>query len=56
VATSVVFSLARSSIGVAESVTAQVRISFEAMLTYGLQQGLVPRRMPLDEEFVSTRA
>jgi 4,5-dihydroxyphthalate decarboxylase len=26
--------------------------SIEAMLTYGLQQGLIPRRMPLDEVFV----
>ena len=26
--------------------------SIEAMLTYGLQQGLVPRRMPLDQVFV----
>jgi len=26
--------------------------SIDAMLTYGLQQGLVPRRMPLDEVFV----
>jgi 4,5-dihydroxyphthalate decarboxylase len=26
--------------------------SIDAMLTYGLQQGLIPRRMPLDEAFV----
>jgi 4,5-dihydroxyphthalate decarboxylase len=26
--------------------------SIDAMLTYGLQQGLIPRRMPLDEVFV----
>ena len=26
--------------------------SIEAMLTYGLQQGLIPRRMPLNEVFV----
>lgn len=28
------------------------RASIEAMLTYGLQQGLIPKRMPLDEAFV----
>ena len=27
--------------------------SIEAMLTYGLQQGLIPRRMPLDEVFAA---
>jgi 4,5-dihydroxyphthalate decarboxylase len=27
--------------------------SIEAMLTYGLQQGLIPRRMPLDEVFAT---
>jgi hypothetical protein len=26
--------------------------SIEAMLTYGLQQGLIPKRMPMDEVFV----
>ncbi len=26
--------------------------SIEAMLTYGLQQKLIPQRMPLDEVFV----
>ena len=26
--------------------------SIEAMLTYGLQQKLIPKRMPLDEVFV----
>ena len=26
--------------------------SIDAMLTYGLQQGLIPRRMPQDEAFV----
>ena len=26
--------------------------SIEAMLNYGLQQGLIPRRMALDEVFV----
>ena len=26
--------------------------SIEAMLTYGLQQSLIPRRMPLNEVFV----
>jgi hypothetical protein len=27
----------------------------EAMLTYGLQQGLIPKRMPMEDVFVDPR-
>ena len=29
--------------------------SIEAMLTYGLQQGLIPKRMPMEDVFVDPR-
>jgi 4,5-dihydroxyphthalate decarboxylase len=31
---------------------AENALSIEAMITYALQQGLIPRRMPSDEMFV----